>query len=352
MLAAYNATAPTSGSASIRGQVFNTSGEPVSGTTITVSGGSTLVRAITDANGRYNVDGLAIGEFYTVTPERANFAFNPANRSLALQADKTDAAFTGSATAPNANPLDSPEFFVRQQYVDVLGREPDQGGLDYWSGQLRACGSDLQCINRQRIGVSGAFFVEQEFQLSGSYIDDVYAGALGRPPAFVEYSSDRQTVVGGANLDEAKTAFARSFVQRAEFTDRYQANTTPGSFVDALIQNVQLSGVDLSGQRTSLIDLYNSGGNTIDGRAAVVRAIADNAAFKQSQYNSAFVLTQYFSYLRRDPDQNGYNFWLNILNNGDPGNYRGMVCSFTTSREYQNRFSTVATHNNGECAGQ
>jgi len=32
----------------------------------------------------------------------------------------------------------------------------------------------------------------------------------------------------------------------------------------------------------------------------VVSGIADNATFKQAEYNSAFVLTEYFSYLRRD----------------------------------------------------
>jgi len=40
---------------------------------------------------------------------------------------------------------------------------------------------------------------------------------------------------------------------------------------------------------------------------------------------------------------------LNVLNTGDPGNYRGMVCSFITSGEYQRRFSSVVTRSNAEC---
>jgi hypothetical protein len=47
-----------------------------------------------------------------------------------------------------------------------------------------------------------------------------------------------------------------------------------------------------------------------------------------SQFNRAFVLLQYFVYLRRDPDLAGYDFWLNILNNAEPNNYRAMVCAF------------------------
>jgi hypothetical protein len=61
------------------------------------------------------------------------------------------------------------------------------------------------------------------------------------------------------------------------------------------------------------------------------------------------VLTEYFGYLKRDPDEGGYQFWLDVLNNHVPGNYRAMVCAFITSAEYQQRFSSVVTHTNSEC---
>jgi hypothetical protein len=86
-----------------------------------------------------------------------------------------------------------------------------------------------------------------------------------------------------------------------------------------------------------------------EGRALVMQAVADNALLKKAEYNAAFVLTEYFSYLRRDPEPEGYAFWLNVLTSGDVGNYRGMVCSFITSTEYQQRFSAVVTHSNAEC---
>ena len=38
-----------------------------------------------------------------------------------------------------------------------------------------------------------------------------------------------------------------------------------------------------------------------------------------------------------------------ILDNGEPGNYRGMVCSFITAREYQLRFSNIVLRSNSEC---
>src|SRR5688572_29189701 len=53
---------------------------------------------------------------------------------------------------------------------------------------------------------------------------------------------------------------------------------------------------------------------------------------------------------RRDPEPEGYAFWLDVLNNRETGNYRGMICSFITSTEYQRRFSSVVTHGNAECS--
>ena len=210
----------------------------------------------------------------------------------------------------------------------------------------------MQHVSTFIIHVAAAFFIAEEFQASGSYIYDVYAGSLGRRPAFAEYSGDRQQVVGGASLDALKTSFARTFVQRDEFVARYQANASADSFVDALIGNVRSAGVSLSDERDTLLSTYNGGGNIVDSRAAVVRLIADNASFKQSQYNQAFVLTEYFSYLQRDAEPDGYNFWVTVLNTGDPGNYRGMVCSFVTSREYQQRFSSIVSHSNAECSAR
>ena len=72
-------------------------------------------------------------------------------------------------------------------------------------------------------------------------------------------------------------------------------------------------------------------------------------AFSQAVFNPSFVLMEYFGYLRRGIDVNGYNFWLTVLNNSG-NNYRGLVCAFITSREYQLRFSSVTPHSNSECA--
>ena len=340
--------APTAASGNVGGRIVDSNGNPVAGASIRLTGTQNRL-TITDAGGNYQFDNVETNGFYTVTPSRANFVLSPSQRSFNQLGQHTEAAFTATATSDGLNPLDTTEYFVRQQYLDFLGREPDESGFNFWVNNLERCGGDSQCRAAARLNVSAAFFISIEFQQSGSFIYDLYVGTLGRKPVFTEYASDRQQVVGGANLDAAKTIFAQSFAQRAEFAAKYENASTAESFVDTLILSVQASGVDLGSEREHLINTYNSGIDTLASRAAVMRTIADNAAFKQSQYNAAFVLAEYFGYLRRDPDQAGYDFWLNVLNNGDRDNYRGMVCAFITSTEYQKRFSITVSRGNGEC---
>jgi hypothetical protein len=248
------------------------------------------------------------------------------------------------------NPLESARFFVQQQYHDFLNRVPDTAGLDFWTGQIATtCGTDLTCIHNRRIDVSAAFFVELEFQESGAYVYRLYQAAFGENPGYrPEYAgfvSDRAGVVGDADLNAGKLAFANDFVLRSGFLTRYPLTLTPGPFVDAILANLQ-SGAGVSFNERERLQFI--GTVTAEGRGAFMRDLADNPAFKNAVFNRAFVLMQYFGYLRRDPDQAGYDFWLNVIN-GQPQNIRGMVCAFVTSAEYQTRFSSVITRTNQDC---
>jgi Tol biopolymer transport system component len=245
------------------------------------------------------------------------------------------------------NPIDEPEVFVRQHYLDFLNREPEAEGLAYWKSGILQCGMDARCIHNRRIGVSAAFFIESEFQENGYYVYRVYKAALNRRPSFAEFTADRDRIVAGTNLDASKQAFADEFAQRNAFAAQYPTSMTPEQYVDALNANTGNSLTQV--ERNALVNGLRAGAET---RATVLRKVAENQSFRQKEYNSAFVLMQYFGYLRRDPDEGGYQFWLNVLNNKEPNNYRGMVCSFITSREYQFRFIGFATRSNADCSSQ
>src|SRR5882724_1843737 len=341
--------APTAAPARIGGQITTTDGRPVGGVTVNLIGNQQS-RTITDANGNYHFDNLEIERFYTVTPGLTNYSFSPSNRSFSLLGSRSDATFTAVPSAPTGNPLVGGDFFVRQQYLDFLNREPDNGGWLYWTAQISSCGGNEACIRQRRIDVSAAFFDSEEFQQTGSFIYRLYKAGLGRQLSYDEFSADRDNVTAGPDLQLNKDIFTEAFVQRPEFVQRFQNAITADGFVDAILANTwQATGVDLTEKRELLLAEYARGGNLTRSRSFVLRAVVDNSAIKDAAYNPAFVLMEYFGFLRREPDAGGYAFWLDVLNNREPGNYRSMVCAFITSAEYQQRFSTIVRHSNRDC---
>ncbi|HET6646835.1 MAG TPA: hypothetical protein VFH01_05880, partial [Pyrinomonadaceae bacterium] len=135
-------------------------------------------------------------------------------------------------------------------------------------------------------------------------------------------------------------AFTTAFVQRPSFTNAYPTTMTPAQFVDTMNTN---AGNPLSqSERDQLVSDLTSGAKT---RGQVLRAVAEDSDLNNSEFNRAFVLMQYFGYLRRNPndapdsDYTGYDFWLTKLNQLG-GNFVSaeMVKSFIVSGEYRHRF--------------
>ena len=95
-------------------------------------------------------------------------------------------------------------------------------------------------------------------------------------------------------------------------------------------------------ERDALIEGLTTG--ALD-RADVLREVTRDNDFVLREFNRAFVLLQYFGYLRRNPDDppnidfSGYDFWLNKMNQFN-GNYlrAEMVKAFITSFEYRQRY--------------
>ena len=98
-------------------------------------------------------------------------------------------------------------------------------------------------------------------------------------------------------------------------------------------------------ERDGLVAQLASEPASSDLRAQVLRSICENGIFHRRQFSKAFVLMQYFGYLRREPNTNpdsdfsGYNFWLGKLNASN-GNFieAEMVKAFISSSEYRGRF--------------
>jgi hypothetical protein len=151
-------------------------------------------------------------------------------------------------------------------------------------------------------------------------------------------------VVGQGNweqtLENNKQVFTAEFVQRTRFMTALPGSLTPSQYVDTLNGN---AGNPLSqAERDQLVNDLINGAKT---RAQVLRAVAEDVDLFNAESNRAFVLMQFFGYLRRNPndpqdtDYTGYDFWLTKLNQFN-GNFINaeMVKAFITSGEYRQRF--------------
>ena len=279
--------------------------------------------------------------------------------------------------------IDDADFFAAQHYIDFLRRFPDAPGLTHWTGEITEC-SDVArrfpgesfelCTERKRANTSAAFFLSPEFQNTGNFVLRVYWGTLGRlegtqcpgvpqnlpascRPRYSEYIADMAQVAQGIVVNDKlapdvinanKRAFVDAFVNRPEFQAAYN-NLTPTQFVDKLFQTTGVTPA--AADRTALINELTANANAkgsvvfkvVDG----TNTITDGAlqfqtpygkAFYDKEFDTTFVFMEYVAYLRRNPDQDGYNFWLAKLK--QYGNWvdAQMVLAFILSPEYRNRF--------------
>jgi hypothetical protein len=256
---------------------------------------------------------------------------------------------------PPPNPVETSSFLVEQHYHDFLNRVPDTSGLQFWINNIESCGSDTQCREVKRVDTSAAFFLSIEFQRTGFLVYRTYKAAFPvgftRPrgmPRYREFIRDTQEISRGvvvgqpgweAILEANTLAYFNSFVTRDEFLPYYPAGLSATQYVDLL--NSRIGNVLSTTERNDLISGLQSGQET---RATVLRKIAEHPTFSAAEFNRAFVLMQYFGYLRRNPDDlpntdfSGFDFWLNKLNQF--GDYKSaeMVKAFISSDEYRQRF--------------
>jgi hypothetical protein len=220
---------------------------------------------------------------------------------------------------------------------------------------------EQQCVDGKRVNTSAAFFRSIEFQQTGYLVYRIYKASYGDLPnghvpiRFSEFMPDTQEIGHGVVVNQSgwetvlennTKAFMSQFVQRPRFLAAYRSSLTPTQFVDTLFANAGVTPA--STDRSDAITEFGSATNTSDvaARARALRRVAENTTLVTNECNPAFVLMQYFGYLRRNPNDapdanfDGYNFWLNKLNQFD-GNFVNaeMVKAFIQSTEYRNRFA-------------
>ena len=255
--------------------------------------------------------------------------------------------------------IDDLDFFVSQHYIDFLSRFPEPAGFSSWMTYLNGCNGDTNCLygpNGRRTVASSGFFGSQEFNIKGGYVFRFYRASFGQAfanlPKYVDMVAGMRAVTGqtATETNQKRAAFAANWVQRSDFNSIYGAMSNT-QYVTALMNGSQGQAYNLTsittpdpanpdnGQLMTLTtnDLINDLNAATLTRAQVLRAIADSSEIQNKEFNPSFVYMQYAGYLRRDPEEAGYNAWLTYLNT-HPGDFNTMVWGFVDSQEYRNRF--------------
>jgi CSLREA domain-containing protein len=346
----------------------------------TASGVASPKCDFTAAVGTLNFAAGDINKTITILISQDSFVEGPETITITLTNPQAGAALGTPAsmglTVSDDNPetttnvIDDANIFVRMHYHDFLNREADQSGLNFWTGQMTNCGaSDLTVC---RVNVSGAFFFSIEFQQTGYLVERFYKSAYGDATgtstiggshqlnvpvvSFNEFLRDTQRIGRGVvvlapgweqALENNKQAYAGEFVATTRFINAFPTTMTPAEFVAKLNQNA--GDVLSANERTTAINFFSGAADSSNttARAKALRQVAEDQDFFTAESNRAFVLTEYFGYLRRNPndapesnlDYSGYEFWLGKLNQFN-GDYIAaeMVKAFISSAEYRQRF--------------
>jgi hypothetical protein len=324
--------------------------------TIRFAAGETTATVPVLINEDSKVEGL---EAFTVTlsnPTGGASIGTPATATIQILDDGAEAA---------TNAIDDSTIFVGQHYHDFLNRQSDSAGLAFWVNEIESCGANAQCREVKRVNVSAAFFLSIEFQQTGYFVIRIYKSAFGSTsgnPVYRPFLRDTQEIGRGvvigapgadALLEANRQAFAIAFVQRSDFQAAHGSQTAD-QYVDSLFANA--GATPTAPERAAAITAFGSGDTA--GRAAALRNVTESGSVFNKLYNPAFVLMQYFGYLRRNPNDapdgnfSGYDFWLAKMNQfsvagEDVRNEQvalgrvqraEMVKAFIVSGEYRGRF--------------
>ena len=178
-------------------------------------------------------------------------------------------------------------------------------------------------------------------------------------------AADQNATQSDTLVKQLTTTFPSAVINTVNYSVnpnyRYPQNSAPVISGYTANNTVRILLNDLSRVQTVMDIAIKAGANSINrlqfslqnesaARAKALRDVAENATLTNQEFNRAFVLMQYFGYLRRDPnngngdtDYTGYDFWLTKLNQA-PGDQdhafanADMVESFIVSSEYRGRF--------------
>lgn len=237
--------------------------------------------------------------------------------------------------------------FVSNLYIRVLERKPDSEGFNQWISRLSERSTDGAHV------AYGFIFSEEYIQKGASdeqYVEMLYRAILGR-----EADKDgKASWVRNLNWGATREGVFSGFIRSQEFdTMCYEAGFAPGTYRSGSIydRNIFATGFvkrmyteclkrepDKAGWESWIAALLN--GST---GAALAKGFFGSAEFVAAKLSDGeYVNRLYRTILDRDPDEEGYNTWVNALKEG--ADRLTVLQGFVESKEFTNlcdRFGIV-----------
>jgi hypothetical protein len=264
------------------------------------------------------------------------------------------------------NPYLSNPFFVRQNYLDFLGRDADQSGFTDWTNVLNNCGPEKGFLgapfNCDRAHVSHGFFGSPEFTRSGFLIHRLFEVGMNRLPLYREFIPDMASL-SGFNLTPASQQqnladYLQEFTSKQEFQNRFQDVSQPAQAALYIERLEQTAGITLPATTTTLAgqpqqygrqELINKRASGQFSMGETLVAFVEQKVVYDRFFERGHVTMLYFAYLRRDPNLNdptltGWTDWVDVFTNGRqsagiaPRDIHHLIFGFIYSEEYRKRF--------------
>jgi hypothetical protein len=212
----------------------------------------------------------------------------------------------------------SSKLFAMQMYRDILYREGEGDGIQFWQDRLDAG------VSRAEVAIS--FLDSPEFQSGTGAVARLYFGSLGRLPDALGMSfwMDQQQL--GTPLSQIADAFAIS----PEFTLEY-AGLGNTAFIESQYQSAL-------GRSATVQEQTQWGTQLAAGasRGVVLLGLTESIEYKVASDAKVSVALDFLGLLGRPAEQAGFDYWANLQSAGVPE--ITLVGGFIASPEFHDRF--------------
>jgi len=291
------------------GATVNDGGSTITGYQVSIDNGSWIAAS---SNTSHTFNNLTNGMSYTFRV-----------RAITSVRTGTAASVTATPTATPAQPtpsVDALTQFIQRLYQNVLGRQADQGGLDFWKNALANGQSNGSTISEQ-------FFFSNEYlnrnRTNAQYVNDLYETCMGRPAD----EGGRDFWVGRLNSGVSRRQLMEQFLQSDEFKRicaQYGIPVGQISSPNPVGGSGSMTGFVQRKYEVFLDRQADAGGldywtgrvvNHGDSGQKVAESFVFSNEFQSRQMNNEqFVRYMYRGMMGREADQGGLSFWVGRMN--------------------------------------